>query len=67
MKINATELRNGFRRVLDAVEHGDEIVDVVRYGVVVARIIPPRLHKLPVESVVPTMETSQETPETQGK
>lgn len=62
MLIKASDLGRLNRVVLGAVEYRGEVVDVTRYGVVVARIVPANGWP-PAASVVPQMGQPSETTE----
>jgi antitoxin (DNA-binding transcriptional repressor) of toxin-antitoxin stability system len=62
MQIKASDLGRLNRAVLGAVEYRHEVVDITRYGVVVARIVPADVWP-PSVSVVPRLESAQETTE----
>lgn len=66
MRIAATVFAHQVSRTLDLVEHHEEIVEVLRYGRVVARLVPASAtvvlaDQLPTPSVVPLIEIPGET------
>lgn len=66
MQIKASELGRLNRAVLGAVEYRGEVVDVTRYGVVVARIVPANGWP-PAASVVPQLgQPPENTEKNQG-
>lgn len=66
MQIPATSLTRLTRTALDAVEHRGEIVEILRYGRIVARLVPASATVVladlpPAPSVVPAIEIPGET------
>lgn len=66
MKIPATALARRSRCALDAVEHHGAIIEVLRYGHVIARLVPASATVVladlpPAPSVVPVIEIPGET------